>query len=578
MMEHILTYTIFSPLIGLLIILFVPRRFEEGVRAVALFTSLLTLALSLVLFFAFKAGTGYQFQEARHWIPALNINYHLGIDGVSLLLICLTTLLVTLCVVASWNEITKRRKEFYSLMLVCEIGLLGAFSALDLFLFYVFWELMLIPMYFMIGIWGSGNRVYVALKLLLYTMIGSLFMLVGIIYLYIKSGNSFDMLVLGKIVLDPQVQLWLFLSFAFAFAIKVPIFPFHTWLPDAHTESPTAGSVLLAGVFLKVGAYGFYRIAMPYFPDAVVLLRPYIFTLAVIGIVYGALLSIVQTDLKRLIAYSSVSHMGFVILGLISLNPEGVSGAVLQMVNHGLSTGALFLLFGMLYYRSHTRKISDYGGIGKTMPIFAGIFIFTGLSSLGLPGLNNFVGEVLTLIGAFKARPVMAIISATGVIFAAVYILLALERVFYGEKKTFKTAMKDINAREVALISPLLIMIVWLGVYPGTALSKITESTTDFLNMSRRSIADVVREPLETITPQPRTSDIEIIMPESLPDVDEMKDEDKETEGVDRYEVINRDLMKRKALEEEKAKEEESSDDEEGELSEDESDDSFEDY
>ncbi|MBI2342341.1 MAG: NADH-quinone oxidoreductase subunit M [Deltaproteobacteria bacterium] len=517
-MEHLLTYIIFSPLIGIILIGLVPRRFEEGVRSIALFTTIFTAALAYYLWINFKPAPGFSFQETYSWVPSLNIYYRLGIDGVSLLLIALTGLLTPLCVAVSWNEIKTRRKEFYALILACEIGLIGAFASLDLFLFYIFWEVMLIPMYFLIGMWGSGNRIYVALKFLLYTMAGSVLMLAGIIYLYIASGSSFDMTKLASVSLDSYKQIWLFLSFAVAFAIKVPMWPFHTWLPDAHTEAPTAGSVLLAGVFLKVGAYGFYRIAMPYFPDAVAMLRPYIFSLAVVGIVYGALVSMVQTDLKRLIAYSSVSHLGFVMLGLISLNPEGVSGAVLQMVNHGFSTGALFLMFGMLYSRAHSRNIADFGGVARSMPLYSALFIFIGLSSLGLPGLNNFVGELLTLMGAFKVNSAAAVISASGVIFAAIYILWAIERVFFGKVKDAIGGKiwraEDINLREFALTAPLLILIVWFGIYPKTALSKISESTSEFLNMARRSIVEAAPEPLNIIIPEEIKPEPALIIPE----------------------------------------------------------------
>lgn len=508
----LLTLIIFSPLLGIFLISLVPRKFEDGVRVIAFTSSLFTVLLTYFLWLNFKPANGFSFQEMVPWVPSLNINYQLGIDGASLLLIALTAILTPFCVAISWNEIKTYRKEFYILILACEIGLLGVFAALDLFLFYIFWEVMLIPMYFLIGIWGSGNRIYVALKFLLYTMVGSVLMLVGVIYLYIVSGKSFNMLTLGSLSLDPHLQLWLFLSFAVAFAIKVPVFPFHTWLPDAHTEAPTAGSVLLAGVFLKVGAYGFYRIAMPYFPDAIAICRPYIFILAVVSIIYGALVSMVQKDLKRLIAYSSVSHLGFVTLGLIALNPEGAQGAVIQMVNHGFSTGGLFLLFGMLYARTHTRNISDFGGIAKSMPIYSWLFIFVGLSSLGLPGLNNFVGEILTLLGAFKVRPVFAIISASCVIFAAIYILWAVERVFFGAPKSVS---KDINAREVAVMIPLIIAIVWLGVYPKTILSKIGYSTDEFLKMAKRSIVEQPKEPLNIIIPEIKRQRPEMIIPQT---------------------------------------------------------------
>lgn len=474
-----LSLLIFSPLLGIFLISLVPRRYEEGVRHVALFSSLVTLAISLILIKFYNGG--WAFEEVVPWIPSFNIFYHVGVDGASLLLIALTAILTAVSVLASWDEITSRRKEFYSLLLVIEIGLIGVFSAIDLFLFYIFWEVMLIPMYFLIGIWGSGNRVYVALKFLLYTFIGSVVMLVGVIYLYLAAGKTFNILELYHVVLPARIQLWLFCAFAFAFAIKVPIVPFHTWLPDAHTEAPTAGSVMLAGVFLKVGAYGFYRIAMPIFPDAVTELRTLILVLAVIGITYGALVSMVQPDLKRLIAYSSVAHLGFVILGLISLTPEGVQGALLQMINHGLSTGALFLLVGMLYARRHTRMIADYGGLGRSVPVLTFVFVFVGLSSLGLPGLNNFVGEILVLIGAFKTAKWYAVIAASGVVLAAIYILWAIERVFFGEVREENRGLKDISLRETVVVAPLILLIVWLGVYPQTALGRMFDSAKMFL-------------------------------------------------------------------------------------------------
>jgi len=536
-MEHILSLTIFSPLIGIVLIMLVPRRFEEGSRAIALFTSLFTFALTCYLWTNFGQTKLFYYEENLPWISALNINYHVGVDGVSLFLNILTALLVPICVAASWEEIKTQRKGFYIFLLACEVGLLGAFSAMDLFLFYIFWEVMLIPMYFLIGIWGSGRRIYVALKFLLFTMTGSVLMLVGLVYLYVKNGQTFDILAISaNPIADPNVQLWLFLAFALAFAIKVPMFPFHTWLPDAHTEAPTAGSVLLAGVFLKAGTYGFYRIAMPFFPSAVAELRTYIFVLAVIGIVYGAAVSVVQKDLKRLIAYSSVSHLGFVILGLIALNPEGVQGAVLQMVNHGLSTGALFLLFGMLYSRYHTRNIADYGGIASVMPFYTGVFIFVGISSLGLPGLNNFVGELLIFLGTFRVNYLYAIISATAIILAAIYILWAIERVFFG-KVAQKEHAKDMGLREFALVVPLLVGILWLGVHPSTILSKIKYSTAEFRKYAKRSIVEPARDPLQIMIPERLKLRPDIIIPEGAvgdeaPAVD-TDDDDKKDEGYE---------------------------------------------
>lgn len=430
-------------------------------------------------------------------------------------MVMLTALLTPLAILASWKEIKENGRLFYALVLFSEIGLLGTFSAMDLFLFYVFWEVMLIPMYFLIGCFGSGNRVQVALKFLLFTMFGSVIMLIGLIYFYLAAGKTFDMLVLTNAAISFKTQIWLFLAFSLAFAIKVPIVPFHTWLPDAHTEAPTAGSVLLAGAFLKAGVYGFYRIAMPYFPMAVAVLRPYIFVMAVVGIIYGALISIVQKDLKRLIAYSSVSHLGIVILGLISLNVEGANGALLQMVNHGLSTGALFLLFGAFYYRYHTREIDAFGGLAKRLPILSWLFIFTGLSSLGLPGLNNFIGEILVLMGAFNARPIAAILSAVVIIFAAVYILWAVERVFFGEAREGGDK-KDISFREAFMIAPLVILIVLLGVYPRLVLNKITGSVNMFVNLAGRYVSEPERQRLDIILPKYYQKGLEIILPKMI--------------------------------------------------------------
>ncbi len=494
---NILTLTIFAPLVGVALLLWLPRRYEESSREIALATSLVTFALSLWLAAAYLQSPpvgGYSLYIAEPWIEALGIYYRVGLDGVSLVLILLTTLLTPICILCSWRDIKNRRKEFMLLILLIEIGLNGAFGALDLFLFYVFWELMLIPMYFLVGVWGSSKRIMAATKLLLYTLFGSLLMLVAILYLYFAGGKTFNLLQLYEVALTPNIQLYLFLAFALAFAIKVPLFPFHTWLPDAHTEAPTAGSILLAGVFLKVGTYGFYRFAMPLFPDAVVMIKPVILALIVIGIVGGALVSMVQPDIKRLIAYSSVSHLGFVMLGLFAANPEAVQGAVIQMINHGISTGALFLLFGMLYERTHSRAIADYSGLAKQMPIYTTCFLFASLSSIGLPGLNNFVGEFLILLGAFQTERLHAILSATAVIFAAVYLLWMIERVFFGPARekigadgVSVASLRDINGREALAFIPLLVLIVWLGVYPRTILDITKPSVTSFLQLTQRS-------------------------------------------------------------------------------------------
>lgn len=488
--SHILTLTIFLPLVGVVPIMLLPRRYEEGCRALALFFSILTFITSIGIWSLYQSHAvpnGFTLIEQYPWIPSLNFQYFLGIDGVSLLMIMLTTFLTPLTILGAWNEIKTRRKEFMGLILLTEVGLLGAFAALDLFLFYIFWELMLIPMYFLVGIWGGKQRIMAAMKLLLYTLFGSLLMLVAIFVIYAKSDYQLNLLDLYHVSFDPKLQLWCFLAFALAFAIKVPLWPLHTWLPDAHTEAPTAGSVILAGVFLKVGVYGFYRIAMPLFPDAVHLAQPYLMSLSVIGIVLGALVAMVQPDMKRLIAYSSVSHMGFVMLGLASLTTEGVEGAILQLVNHGVSTGALFLLIGMIYSRTHTREISDYGGIAKTVPWFTTAFIFVSLSSAGLPGLNNFVGEFLTLMGGFAYSPVYGAVAAIGVILGAAYLLWLVERVFFGPitHESNKT-LQDLVPREIALLVPLIITMIWLGVYPRTLLDPVQGSIATFLQLMGR--------------------------------------------------------------------------------------------
>lgn len=488
--SHILTLTIFLPLAGVLPVMLLPRRYEEGSRAIALFFSLLAFIASIGVWMLYQRHAipnGFSLTENYDWIPSLNFHYFLGIDGVSLLMVLLTTFLTPLTILGAWNDVKTRRKEFMGLILLTEVGLLGAFAALDLFLFYIFWEVMLIPMYFLVGLYGSKHRIMAAMKLLLYTIFGSLLMLVAIFVVYAKSDYQLNLLNLYQIPFDPQTQLWCFLAFALAFAIKVPMWPLHTWLPDAHTEAPTAGSVLLAGIFLKVGVYGFYRIAMPLFPAAVTQAQPYLMSLAVLGIVLGALVAMVQPDMKRLIAYSSVSHMGFVMLGLASLTTEGVEGAILQLVNHGVSTGALFLLIGMIYNRTHTREITDYGGIAKVVPWFATAFIFVSLSSAGLPGLNNFVGEFLTLMGGFAYSPAYAAVAATGVILGAAYLLWLVERVFFGpitheQNKT----LQDLTARELVVLAPLIFTMIWFGVYPRVLLDPCASSIATFLQQVGR--------------------------------------------------------------------------------------------
>ena len=484
----LLSAVVFVPALGGLLIALLPRNREGLVKQAALVVALLTFAVSLPVYFGFDARVAdYQFQERRPWLPTLGIGYHLGVDGISLLLVLLTTFLMPLTLLASWHSIEKRWKEFAVTMLLLETGMLGVFVALDLFLFYVFWEAMLIPMYLIIGIWGGTNRVYAAVKFVLYTLAGSVLMLVAILALFFQHGAAtgnytFDLPLLAQYVLPGgQTQNLLFLAFALAFAIKVPLFPFHTWLPDAHVEAPTAGSIILAGVLLKIGTYGFLRFCLPLFPQASMTWAPWLFALSIIGIIYGAWISTVQADIKKLVAYSSVSHLGFVVLGLFTLTPQGMVGGIIQMVNHGLSTGALFLMVGMIYERRHTRLIADFGGLWKVIPAFSVLFLIVCLSSLGLPGLNGFVGEFLILLGTFQVHRLAAALATSGIIFAAVYLLWMYQRVCFGELTSeANRRLRDLSPREWAVLLPVLLFIVWIGVYP-TTFTAMTEPSVQAL-------------------------------------------------------------------------------------------------
>ena len=478
----LLAALIITPIVGAVAVAVVPAARKELHLPVGVAVSLLPIALAGVLFAEFEPSANFQFVEFAAWYPEWGINWHVGVDGIAMPLILLTTLLIPISLAAS-VAITDRIKLFVIMVLMLEAGLIGVFVSLDLIVFFVFFEAILIPMYFIIGIWGSEDRIYAAIKFFLYTAFGSALMLAGIIALGALSAEqtgvwSFDYLDLLDLELTRQTQGWLFAAFAVAFAIKVPIFPVHTWLPDAHVQAPTAGSVILAGVMLKLGTYGFLRFNLPLFPQATVDAIPIMATLAVIGIVYGAIVAIVQPDLKKLVAYSSVSHLGFIVLGIFALTRAGLEGGVIQMINHGLTTGALFLLVGMIYERRHTKAIADFGGLAKIMPIFAGLFLFMAFASIGLPGLNGFVGEFLILIGSYATLPVYSIVAASGVVLAAIYLLWAYERVFTGEPtKEENKVLSDLNLREISLFIPLVVLIVLLGLYPNILLDRISPST-----------------------------------------------------------------------------------------------------
>ena len=483
------------------------RASRPRMLALVLFT--VELVLSLGLWWSYDpANPAWHARVSAPWIPSWGARFDVGVDGMSVMMILLTTFTMVLSVIGSWTYIRRKTGPFYALLLVLTSGMLGVFVSLDLFLFYIFWELMLVPMYFIIGIWGGARRIYASIKFFIYTMVGSLLMLVAIVYLGLAGGAdgvpnfSYDHLV-STVHVGGKTGLLMFGAFFLAFAVKVPMFPFHTWLPDAHVEAPTAGSVILAGVMLKLGTYGFLRLAVPLFPSAAMepWVRMTILVLAVIGIVYGALVSLVQPDFKKLVAYSSVSHLGFVMLGIFALTVESVQGALMVMINHGVSTGALFFLIGMIYERRHTRMIEDYGGIARVVPMFAAMLTLVSLSSIGVPGTNGFVGEFLVLVGSFRTFPALTVVAATAVIFAAAYLLWAIQRILFNPlDKPENAHVPDLNRRELILMAPLVAAIIWLGVYPAPVLRRMEPAATRFVRLveSRASI------PVAALPPEAR--------------------------------------------------------------------------
>ena len=479
----LLSLIMFTPLVGAVLLLFVSKHSEDTIRWIANGFAVLGFLVSLPLWFWLDvATTDWQFVEKMDWIPSIGAQYFVGVDGFSSLLILLATLMGVIAILSSWTAITERVKEYYIFLLVLQTGMIGAFVALDFLLFFVFWEVMLVPMYFLIGIWGSSNRLYSAIKFFLFTLVGSVVMLLGILAVYfyyheVTGDYTFDITKFHALNMPFDLQWWVFLAFFLGFAVKVPMFPFHTWLPDAHTDAPTAGSVILAAVLLKMGTYGFIRFSLPILPEATQAFVPWVVWLSIIGIIYGALVAMAQRDWKRLVAYSSVSHMGMVMLGMFALTPVGVTGSIVQQINHGVSTGALFLLVGVVYERRHTREISEYGGLSKVMPAYAAVFLVMTMSSIGLPTLNGFIGEILILQGIFVVNKVWAAFAATGIVLGAAYMLWLYQRTMFGTVDNPKNEkLPDLNLREWATFTPLLILAVWIGLYPKPFLDRLDTS------------------------------------------------------------------------------------------------------
>jgi NADH-quinone oxidoreductase subunit M len=523
--QWILTTITFLPLVGAFGLFFFNKEAKKAIAWYATAVVFLGMLVSFPLFWRYNpAGAAFQFENSLSWVPSIGVSYHVGVDGISVLLILLTTVLGFLSVLSSWTAITERVKEYYAMMLILQTGMLGVFISLDFFLFYVFWEVMLVPMYFLIGVWGGPRKLYAAIKFFLYTLLGSVLMLLGILALYFYHGNvsgnyTFDVVALMEMGRDSSpawisLARWIFLAFFVGFAIKVPMFPFHTWLPDAHVEAPTAGSVILAGVLLKMGTYGFVRFSLPILPEATRHFLPYLLGLSVIGIIYGAMVAMVQKDWKKLVAYSSVSHLGFCTLGIFALNEVGLNGGILQMINHGISTGALFLIVGLIYERRHTRMIADFGGLSKQIPIYAAFFLIMTLSSIGLPALNGFVGELTILMGAWQIASgfhinipltdkalvfggqVWSVLAVLGIVLGAAYMLWLYQRTMFGKlDKPENQALKDLNFREVLTLAPLVVLAFWIGIFPET-----------FLGMIRPSVSRIVQQMSENA---PRTASLQ---------------------------------------------------------------------
>jgi NADH-quinone oxidoreductase subunit M len=515
-MDNILNIVCYFPLVGMILIMLTKRENEQAIKWIANITAFIGFIISIPLITAFNnpeyiGQDGFRFIYEHSWIPMIGANYKFGIDGISMLLILLTTLLGFISILSSWTAIKERVKEYYAFMLLLQTGMLGVFMSMDFLVFYVFWEVMLVPMYFLIGVWGGPRKLYAAIKFFLYTLAGSVLMLVGILAVYFYQYNvtgtySFDILAFQKLGFPADLQFWVFLAFFVGFAIKVPMFPFHTWLPDAHVQAPTAGSVILAGVLLKMGTYGFVRFSLPMFPDATMQFLKPMLILCLIGIIYGALVAMMQKDMKSLVAYSSVSHLGFVMLGVFAATPVALQGGILQMINHGISTGALFLIVGIVYERRHTRLIADYGGLSHIMPMYATVFLIMTLSSIGMPGLNGFIGEFLILQGTFAAPGlwIYAALAVIGIVLGAAYMLWLYQRVMFGKlENPLNKVLPDLNLRELATFVPLIILAFWIGIYPSFFTKYLDEPVQTIVERVRphyygTKMADIPKLPAET--------------------------------------------------------------------------------